>query len=79
MNEETNQTKTETKLEPTDQQETPKPDLLVLKTGYGQHATPFKRYATTAKTIVNVLFEMKLQNKSDCTIARAFENTTKKM
>ena len=38
MNEET---KPETKDQPQakDQQQTPKPELLVLKTGYGQHAS----------------------------------------
>ena len=38
MNEET-KPETKDQPQPKDQQETPKPELLVLKTGYGQHAS----------------------------------------
>ena len=38
MNEET-KPETKDQQQATDQQETPKPELLVLKTGYGQHAS----------------------------------------
>jgi hypothetical protein len=37
----------ETKPERKDQQETPKPELLVLKTGYGQYTSPVDLYTTT--------------------------------
>ena len=49
----------EIKPETKDQQETPKPELLVLKTGYNQHASPLQLHTTLLQPeILNILLRM---------------------
>jgi len=44
-------------------------ELLRIKTGYGQHASPFRRHTAPFS---NVLLEMEKNVRSQYTIARAF-------